>query len=61
MQGIVTNILFRNQAKLSNLTSHYSSKKSEDQDFLMIPGRTKVNQFPQIRQALLEGNFGNNS
>ena len=61
MKGIVTNILFRNQAKLNNSNNQYSSKKSsEDQDFLMIPGRTKINQLAQILQAL-EANFGSNS
>ena len=53
---IMSGIAFRNQEKLSN-----SSKKLlEDKDFLMIPDKTKVNQFAQIRQAL-EANFGNNS
>ena len=52
----MSGIAFRNQEKLSNS----SKKSSEDQDFLMIPDKTKVNQFAQIRQAL-EANFGNSS
>ena len=36
-------------SKTEHSTNQYSSKKSsEDQDFLMIPGRTKVNQSAQI-------------
>ena len=53
---IMSGIAFRNQEKLSNS----SKKSSEDQDFLMISNKTKVNQFAQIRQAL-EANFGNSS
>ena len=52
----MSGIAFHNQEKLSNS----SKKSSEDQDFLMISNKTKVNQFAQIRQAL-EANFGNSS
>ena len=56
---IVTKILFRNRGKLRNSNKKYSSKNSsENQGFLMISGRTKVNQFAQICQAM-EANFCN--
>ena len=58
MYGIVTKFLFRNRVKPTNSTNQHSSiKSSGNQGFLMIPGRTKISQSAQIRQAL-EANFG---
>lgn len=53
--------ILHNRGKPSNVTNQYSSKKSsENQGFLIILGRKRVNQSAQIHQAT-EANFANNS